>query len=613
MKWEGSKISYVFIKDGLEITCDLKGNQYHYSIKKEDDSILPLGLNPKEPMELTPKTAIGVDIWNYLKEKPYSALNDEERNNLRREDFSRITNELQNYVKSIKDLEKEKESDYEKYLDEKYLKLYAHFEVRAKDNRYSPLQFLSQISQGLGVGLTVEVIKAFFGFYQTYLGLKGTNVIAIGSQSSGKSHIIEIALEMIPPEKVHKGVKSVAHFFRTFNGQDLTGHIFYLGDLGGDNDDEDTIKLRDKIKQLTTEGYIERGIVDDGLPSDEYVTGYPCLCYTTANESMINAQEKSRSMIITPPDVDPERLETFNFLMDNPGEFKSLIDKITKDKESVKGLVQESKKTIGNIECFNPYMYNITEFLKNIDDYNRKIKEFNAILKLVCLLNEPKTFTHDYYTDEDNDYETVTTTMIIARKQDVLNAVHLFDHNNDLLPTEVALANGLLDSFKVYDFEEQTDFKDINDFENKVKDNLIYLKNGDLDWDTLTDIKDKPNKYFFSGDYLRKKFSNKKWYRRNREDIFNKLHKLHKANILILIGKSEGYNVYGLANDLEDKITSINPEFGGEKFDKAKKLFSRSHPSLYDEVNEYITNDVKLNLKSIDFEIEGSFLYNVPW
>ena len=604
-------MSYVTIKEGIEITCQIIGNQYQYFIKNENEEEFSLGLNPKEPLELSNKSAIGIDIWNYLKSEGYGLVEQVAMNNRRREEFSRIINDLQIEIDSQK-IEKEKEKEKTtKNLHEKYIKLKNYFEMRAKQNNYTKLQFLTQINHGLGVGLTVEVTKAFFGFYQTYIGLKGTNVIAIGNQSGGKSHIIETALSMIPPEKVHIGVKSVAHFFRTFNGQDLTGHIFYLGDLGGENDNQNTIELRDLLKTLTTDGYVERGVADEGIPEDQYVTGYPCLTYTTVNEDMINAQEKSRSIIITPPDIDPHKLEDFNFLMKNPGTYKPLIDDIKKDKESVKGLVHESQSIL-DIEIFNPYMHNVTDFLKEVSDFNRKINEFNAILKLVCLLSDPFIVTHNLYLDEN--YDDKETKMIVARKQDVINALHLFDHNSDLLPTEIALANGLIKKFEPYELMgEQKTFDTVADFEEEVKVQVPYHRDGSVDWDNLTSPDDENKDYFFTGLSLRKKYGSQKWYNRNKDNLFDKLDKLHKANLLILIGKSDIYNVYGLVNNIKEKFTDTKPIWEGKSFERGKDLFRDVYPDLFEEVYEIISVDAKKNLKNIDLELEGGFLYDVPW
>ena len=111
-------------------------------------------------------------------------------------------------------------------MGRKYPPLYQQFSKRCIELGFTPLEFITKICDGLGVGLTIEVLRAFFGFLQTYLGYKGTNVIAVGSQASGKSHILETALKFIPQERGHYGAKSVAYFFRKYNHQDLTGHIY---------------------------------------------------------------------------------------------------------------------------------------------------------------------------------------------------------------------------------------------------------------------------------------------------------------------------------------------------------------------------------------------------
>lgn len=330
-------------------------------------------------------------------------------------------------------------------MGKKYPTLYQYFSKRCVELKFTPLEFVTKICDGLGVGLTVEVLRAFFGFLQTYLGYKGTNVIAVGSQASGKSHIIETALRFIPQERVHYGAKSVAYFFRKYNHMDLTGHIFYLGDLGGSNSDQNTIDMRDLLKQLSTDGYIERGVVDnsnENVTEEQWVKGYPCLAYTTAHEDIINEQEKSRSIIITPPFVDPMDLITFKSIMNNQGSYANEIRQVEKDTESVQGLVHYLASEKTDVDIFNIYMYDIVEYIGNIDDFNRKIDEFNSILKLSCTLNKAKVVYHQEY---DSKFP-----LILASKQDVRTALTIFDNNNNLLPNEVKLVNGIFSNFKVY-------------------------------------------------------------------------------------------------------------------------------------------------------------------
>ena len=84
-----------------------------------------------------------------------------------------------------------------------------------------------------------------------------------------------------------------------------------------------------------------------------------------------------------------EKLTLFNAFYDSPGIDYQIIEMIEKDTESVKGLTWNLMQNINNYELFNPYMFCIADFLQNMDDYNRKIKEFNKILLIVSILNNP--------------------------------------------------------------------------------------------------------------------------------------------------------------------------------------------------------------------------------
>ena len=141
------------------------------------------------------------------------------------------------------------------------------------------------------------------------------------------------------------------------------------------------------MKQLNTDGYIERGIAPDSEPREEFVEGNPAIVYSTVEETIINEQEKSRSNIVKPPNIPLTKLTIFNAFHDSPGRDIKTIEEINEDVESVQGLTWELMETIDGYEIFNPYMFCVTDFLQNMDDFNRKIKEFNKILLVVSILN----------------------------------------------------------------------------------------------------------------------------------------------------------------------------------------------------------------------------------
>jgi len=601
------------VDDSIGLTIEaLSKKKYHiWKTVNEEKKIILITVNDKAITQFKMRDDEGKRIYNLI-EDSYSDLNKKAIGdkfsvictNLERLRVETLTRFNPDDDGKLDDKIEENLANEIAKMEEKYPLKFKHFERRCQVNDFTPLQFISHVTQGLGVGLTIEVLKAFFGYFQTYIGFKGTNVIAVGSQTSGKSHILETALSLIPEERVHKGITSPGYFFRKYNHQDLTGHIFYLGDLGGENDNQNTIEMRDILKQLSTDGYINRGIVDDEDPTDQWVMGYPCLSYTTAHEDMINSQERSRSMIITPPDVDPYRLMTYKSVMRSPGDYHKTIEQIHADQESVKGLVYYTKEHKSEFDSFDPYMYNIVDFLGDMEDFNRKIDEFDGILTLCCELNKCKVIKR---TVINEDYDKVEKPLLIASKQDVLNAFSIFDTTNGLLPTESALINGLIRNFKPYKLEEPPVNMD-KDYESKVKENLgVNIDTKEINW------RAESQNSFFTESSIRKEFSNQRWYRKNKDEMAIKLRKLYMNNYLIQIGSENKEPVYGLNYNMTEKLDNLRPNFGGNSFKKAKNLFVKNFSDCGDEFMEYVDRDVQLNVKNIDFEINDSMLYELPW
>lgn len=493
-------------------------------------------------------------------------------------------------------------------MGKKYPPLYQHFKNRCIELDYTPLEFITKVTEGLGVGLTIEVLRAFFGFLQTYLGYKGTNVIAVGSQASGKSHILETALKFIPQERVHYGVKSVAYFFRKYNHQDLTGHIFYIGDLGGSKDNEDTIRMRDLLKQLSTDGYIERGVVDnanDNVAEEQWVRGYPCLAYTTAHEEIINEQEKSRSIIITPPYIDAKDLMTFKAIMSNQGSYKYELQKVQSDCRSVQGFVHYMSVEKSEVDIFNVYLYDIVDYIGTIDDFNRKIDEFNSILKLSCVLNKAKCIYHSQY---GSDYP-----LLLPSRQDVRTALTIFDNNNNLLPNEVKLINGIFKNFKPYDMGK---FKSTNAYENAVKFEVGTLEgSNDADW---LSFNSEDEQYFFTERYLKSECGNQRWFRNNQENMSFKLKKLYDQNYLISVGEDNREPVYGINGHLYDgsKVNRIEPKFSKENLCQGKELFKQNYTDCYNELESFLEESKGVTKNSeLFFEqlLKEKHIYNLGW
>lgn len=602
-----------------EIKVEKIGEKYSYLLRAEGEEAYNIGTSTKTPLELTKQSEIGKAIYTPLRNKGYTAVNDDERNRKRDKDFRYILGRLDNELKNDELREAEEQQEAEAEQTEKYIEAYSRFMTKKEEYGYTTLQYLGQICQGAGVGLAENVLKVYVSLLLTVLGVKATNIIAIGKQSSGKTHSLERGIEMIPSEYVVRGVHTKAYFFTKFNGQDVSRKVFYLGDLGGVKDDQNTIDTRDILKELNTDGYVERGISIDGEAHDEWVKGYPAIVYSTVEEDIVNDQEKSRSTIITPQSVDQDKLTLFNSVHESPGEDIRLLERIDEDVKSVQGLTWYLMENIKEYELFNPYMFNVSEFLAEMEDFNRKIKEFDKTLFIVSLLNNPFVLEHQIYHDKET-YEPITTKLIIASKQDVLNALAIFDGANNLLPTETALLKGLNKVYRECGIPCESDMS-VSEYEKIVRedgeDDLFRVnEDGSITgWEhQYVEDENEAHYFFFTVSSIRRAYASQLWYRNVKNKLSQKLRKLYENKYLIKIGKStNNENIYGLAPNLTEKIENNIPSFGGERLQKGKSEFKRKYPKLYDDFEEFINKDRMRRCSKVDFEINESTLYNVPW
>ena len=625
------------LNEETQVQCTKIAESYIYTIR-EDGSEFNVGKHDKSPLELTRQTNIGKQIYQRITDN----LTPKQRKDTDMDkEFRLIMEALENDVQlQIKEARKEAKKEMAE-LEEEYEEDYARFVSNCKRYNLSPLQYIIRVFEGKGVSAQIEMFKALNGYLQTFLGLKGTNVIGVGSQSSGKTHCIENPLDCIPSEFVHKGTFTRAYFFDMYSGQDLTGHIFYLGDLGGQFDDENTIVSRDILKQLSSDGWVSRGLKDEEGGADEIVTGYPAIAYTTVSEDIINEQERSRSVIIRPPDVDQRRLMVFDSFLESPGVLWELQQTIDDDNLSITGFVWWLKKEIENVELFNPFMFCVQKYLANMQDFNRKIKEFNMLLKIVCILNESYSLTHKIYCDftkEDLEDIEITTRLYIPSKQDVIDALTLFEGSTGLLPSEIALTKGLLKLYDEYPYteipEDAYDLDENSTFEEIVQYNAISSKDDYKPYAAM-DLRfdDDTNRYYLDGyneliegedgesiacfftiDDIKHSSSNQRWYREVKDDLSNKLYKLWSFGILVKVGQNlAGRNVYGIGKDVDDKVNNINPVFSKKDIDAAMEQFHERYPELSEEFDEFVNTQKQLRIKKTNFEIKENHLYNLPW
>ena len=503
--------------------------------------------------------------------------------------------------------------EQERELSEKYMYAKAEFDDYLQEFNMTPLEFVVSVARCLCADSVREVVRAFIGFFLTYKGFKATNVIAIGSASSGKSFILDTALSMCPDERVHRGIMTSASFFREFDGMNLDGHIFYLGDLGGIKDDDKTIAFRDILKELTTDGYTCDTIAKDNSDTETLVRevfGRPAIWYTTAHEEIVNEQEKSRSIILTPQDVDATNLVIFNAVWQNNGSLYKDIVELKKMRESIKGFIY--KFPLNDWDYFNPYMFCVKNALEDTDDFNRKIQEFDATLEVVSLLSNPVTASHYHYYDEMNEKK--ATPIVFSSKRDNLNAINLFDAIN-FLPDEARFGDELLARYKLFDLSELESnvmFDSEDSYEDKV---MLLLKSDEYGYqpsssELINSIQWKDDyaynvvngqcniKFpFFQDNWftissLKKRFGRSRWFKKNKGYVSDRLYKLSEENILLKIGKDGKENVYCLNEGNGSKISEKLPNFSDKIcMDKSRELFDLLFPDNINDYDAFVESD----------------------
>lgn len=590
---------WVKVLENLYVRCceNKNGKKYRYESKLTNESgetIQIIGHDNNSPTQ----TSTQAPLHRFLK----SALISQTAPTQLDAELISIKNELESNIVKVAILDESKIQ--EKEIEEKYVDLYTDFQFFLREYDMTPLELIVATTHCLGVGKPREIVRAFLGYFQTIVGYKGTNVIAIGTPASGKSFILETALSMIPSERIIHGAKTVSYFFNKYNGQDVTGYIYYLGDMGGSDDDAETEAFRNLLKQLSTDGHVERGVTNKETmeQEDQQVKGYPSLSYTTAREEMVNEQEKTRSVILTPNPIDTGKLMVFNFLMENHGKYHDEIEKMNSIRKSIQGLVY--KFNPDDYDFFNPYMFCIEEHLKNHDDFNRKILEFNAILKLVTLLNKPKYILHNLYYDDD--FEQKDTKVYFASKRDNLNALNIFDSAN-LLPDESRFANGIIKEYETFKFVEVSEDEL---WEDTIRANIEY----NIDEKGLIVMDSELRNKCFTLKSLKSAHRNKRWYRKSRNYIPERINRLVDEEVLVNIGKEQGtnHNVYCLNKGMESTVDSALPNFNKSLIDKASNVFKMVYPSQYDEYIEFLENDKEFETTDL-FESVEPIIDDLPF
>ena len=380
------------------------------------------------------------------------------------------------------------------------------------------------------------------------------SVICLGEASSGKSHIQETALMLIPKQYIvnEKKITEAALFNRAKTDEYFyDGKIVNYGDMGGSNDHEFMEESKNLMKELQSDGFLNKPLsIPDGEGGWEVrelkLKGRPCLTYTTVPNHNFDEQEMSRSIFITPR-MDNKKI--FNLrksaLEFTHGKSYKILKKYEKDVELVPYMLLHLKEVFKDIVIINPYIHFVINFLKDSSFYKRDFDKFNGILKTITALN--------YYNHEIHDID--GETVILTNLSDVQQFISI------LQPYKESISANL--SSKAVEV--------LNDIRNNIDDWIMEIDPEELSLGITT------NQYFTLQNLGLSKDSVKKY-----------IYELANNGFLQITDHSGKSNVYNLT---KSEVAYIN--------DDLKRIDDSIHQIICREVGEWVV-DIMMEDKFVE-------------
>ena len=266
-----------------------------------------------------------------------------------------------------------------------------------------PLIYIGSIVEWFTAGERNNILYAFTVYAGQVILQNPVSVICLGEASSGKSHIQETALKLIPKRFVvnEKKITEAALFNRAKKDKYFyDGKIVNYGDMGGSNDHEFMEESKNLMKELQSDGFLNKPLnISDGEGGwdvkDLELVGRPCLTYTTVPNHYFDDQEMSRSIFITPRMDNQKIFNQRNSALEfKHGRSYKILKQYEMEAELVPYMLLHLKEVFEDIVVINPYVYFVINFLKNSSFYKRDFDKFNGLLKTITALNY---YNHEVY------------------------------------------------------------------------------------------------------------------------------------------------------------------------------------------------------------------------
>ncbi len=350
-----------------------------------------------EPLMLTQLSTVGKEIKKHL--DPDNSYNKEKITH----EFDQIKQILQNTLDTIiiqaKSIEEEKRLEDEGIKKEKLIEA-----KKILNNTEHPLIYISSLVSWLTAGERKNIMLTFIAYCSQIILRTPISVIGLGEGASGKTHIEEVAMSLIPSEyiKHEKSVTEAAMFNRAKeNPYYYDGCIVNYGDLGGRNSQDFIMEAKNLLKELQSDGFLNKPLniptKDEGwVVEDITLKGYPALTYTTVPGFKFDDQEMSRSIFITPR---MDNKVVFNsrkkILGLKLGRTYQQLQKVKEEIENIKYVVEVLRERVEELEIINPYGQSVIDFLGESEYFKRDFDKYNGLLLTITAFNSFNRQTYD--------------------------------------------------------------------------------------------------------------------------------------------------------------------------------------------------------------------------
>ena len=205
----------------------------------------------------------------------------------------------------------------------------------------------------------------------------------------------------------------------------------------------------------------------------------------------------------------------------------------------------------------------------------------------------------------DDDFEQKETKVYLASKKDNLNALNIFNSAN-LLPDESRFANGIISEYETFKFESVSD--DL--WEDVVRSNIDY----NIDENGMIVMDKELRQHCFTQKSLKSTHRNKRWFRKSKNYLNDRINRLVDEDVIVQIGKEQGtnHNVYCLNRGMESSVDSALPNFSHLNIEKATSVFKKVYPNQLDDYLVFLENDKELDTTDL-FEQVAPLIDDLPY